>query len=621
MDLAKKEVNNGQRIIIMSLTNKQKKLIKKNVSGTTLNELSKITNIGSQEILDYLKKIWREEKYKNYLEKNSDKKTNSTVNFLDKFLNSNWVYVVLISIPLIVYLFGLFGQFVSDDVVAIQQNTRLNEASWIFRQPLYFLRDIFYAVIFTIVGKTAFFYRLLNLIFHIGSVVLIFKLLKKLSNKYIAFFTSLLFAVHPIAIEGVTWISGGPYAQYTFFFLLSFLYYIKSGVKNYYLSIFFFILCLLSSEKSFVLSGVYLVYEFTFNHKDFKRTYKLALPFLGLGMLWTIYYAFKLDNRFDVLKYQFYQTNSKVDPLVSTPLAFAKYIELLTFPKDLTLYHTKFNLSTPARIFQVIVFLVYTASLYWALVKKKYIYLFWASFFIIPLLPFILPIGVAWVVAERYIYASSIAFFVLFSYGIYYFLQKYSKYQKLIFSLFLLLVLVFSIRTSYRNYSWTNQDRLWEKTVQASPNSPKAWNNIGDTYGKRGQHDESIKAFQNATKLNPNFADAYHNLGNAYTSAGEVDLAVQSYEKALSINPNIWQSNYNLALIYMDKKDYKTSNMYLENTLKLIGPNVDIYIYLGNNYKQLGDLKKAKDYYQQALKLDFTSIKAQRALNSLNENN
>lgn len=605
----------------MSLTNKQKKLIKKNVSNTTLNELSKITNIDSQEILDYLKKIWREEKYKNYLEKNSDKKTNSKVTFLDKFLNSNWAYFVLIVVPFVVYLFGLFGQFVSDDVVAIQQNTRLTEASWIFRQPLYFLRDIFYAIIFTVVGKTAFFYRLLNLIFHIGSVVLIFIILKKLTNNYVAFFTSLLFAVHPIAIEGVTWISGGPYAQYTFFFLLSFYYYIKEGAKNYYLSLFFFILCLLSSEKSFVLSGVYLVYEFTYNNKDFKRNYKLALPFLGLGFLWTIYYAFRLNNRFSILQNQYYQVGGKTDPIVSIPLSLTKYFELLTFPKDLTLYHTKFNLSVPARIFQVFVFLVYTASLFWALVKKKYIYLFWASFFIIPLLPFILPIGVAWVVAERYIYASSIGFFVICSYGIYYLLQKYSKYQKLVFSLFLLLVFMFSIRTAYRNYSWTNQDRLWEKTVQASPNSPKAWNNIGDTYGKRGQHDESIKAFQNATKLNPNFADAYHNLGNAYTSAGEVDLAVQSYKKALSINPNIWQSHYNLALIYMEKSDYKTSNQYLENTLKLVGPNIDIYIYLGNNYKQLEDTDKAREYYQKALNLDFTNIKAQRALNSLNENN
>jgi len=605
----------------MSLTGKQKKIIKKHVSHTSLKELSNLADVPSKEVLFYLKKIWRQDKYDLYVNKQNHRPTKAQVTFLDKFLSSNWVYFVLILFPLIVYFFGLFGQFVSDDVVAIQQNAKLTDLNWIFRQPLYFLRDIFYAIIVTIVGKTPFFFRLLNLVFHIGSVVLIFKVLKKLANPYIAFFSALLFSVHPIAIEGVTWISGGPYAQYTFFFLLSFLYYLKTGLKNYYLSIAFFILCLLSSEKSFVLAGVYLVYEFTYNNKNFKKTYKLALPFLGLGIFWTIYYGLKLNTRFDVLKYQYYQYNSSVSPFVSMPLALTKYFELLIFPKDLTLYHTKFNLTSVARVFQTFVFLAYTLSLFWALIKKKYIYLFWASFFIISLLPFILPIGVAWVVAERYIYVGSIAFFVLISFFIYYFLNKYKDYQKIIFGLFILLIVILGVRTSYRNYSWTNQDRLWLKTVEASPNSPKAWNNVGDTYGKMGDTKKSIKAFKNAVKLNPKFADAYHNLGNAYMSDKQIDKAIENYNKALSINQNIWQSDYNLALIYLDKKDYEKSNLYFENTLKLIGPNIDIYIYLGNNYKELGQLDKAKQYYQKALNLDFTNIKAQRALNSLNENN
>ena len=131
------------------------------------------------------------------------------------------------------------------------------------------------------------------------------------------------------------------------------------------------------------------------------------------------------------------------------------------------------------------------------------------------------------------------------------------------------LVLLLSIRTVIRNTEWVSADSLWTATLRESPEDPHSWNNMGDVYARRGELEQSVNAFTQATKLDPNYADAYHNIGNTYLQMQQYDKAIPFFEKAVSLNPNLWQSYQDLAGIAVEKGNYPQALGYIEKALNI----------------------------------------------------
>jgi len=131
-----------------------------------------------------------------------------------------------------VYANSLHNGFVSDDIPGIVQSG----ASWTWKSAftsIIFLTrwtGIIQFILYQLVGQSPWAYRLVNIFCHAISVILVYKIVFQLvirsRQRWIAFIAASLFAVHPIIVESVTWISGGVYAQYGMFFLLSFWLYI-----------------------------------------------------------------------------------------------------------------------------------------------------------------------------------------------------------------------------------------------------------------------------------------------------------------------------------------------------------------------------------------------------------
>ncbi|MBU4466987.1 hypothetical protein KKF47_02910, partial [Patescibacteria group bacterium] len=174
--------------------------------------------------------------------------------------------IFLCFLVLVVYANALNNEFVSDDKSILI--TDFNNTSEIFSQPALFLRALPYFIINLFFGKNPFFFRFLNIGWHILAVSSIYLIVNLLRNKEEALAVSTLYAVHPVVVESIAWISGGGYAQYSAFFLLSFLFYILSreNKKYYYFSLAAFLMSLLSAEKSFVLSAMFLVYQLSFEN-------------------------------------------------------------------------------------------------------------------------------------------------------------------------------------------------------------------------------------------------------------------------------------------------------------------------------------------------------------------
>jgi hypothetical protein len=542
------------------------------------------------------------------------------------------VRAFILPILLILLVFGVYANslnngFVSDDISGIVQTAHMWTFPWAaVTETVIHAHMLVWYVVYVLFGLAPWAFRLANILCHAVSVLLVYKIVFQLVNRRIGFITSALFAVHPIIIESVTWISGGIYCQYGMLFLLSFWLYIQNrrrgtesrGQKTenrkqtvYYLASFFtYCVCLLFSEKAGVLFLLFFLYEFCFG--NLKKNWRKLMPYLIVSCIFILFYMTQLGVRITSVGQSSGGGGGPgwYNPLVQLPFAITSYFELIVWPKNLTLYHETGIFYPWEYCVRLFVFLGYCAALLVTAMKNRKLF-FWLLWFLIPLLPTLTPLKIAWLVAERYAYLSVICIFVLIAYGFEWVLsnallanenldpssvassvssmkrrpKEQVKPDKILFAsraflltcivtvpiVFMFLALI--MRTVVRNRDWQSEDTLWIATAKTSPSIPFTWNNMGDVYSRHGDDKKAAEMFQRAITLNPRYADAYHNLAETYRDMGETGDAILMYEKALVFNPNLWQSHGSLAGIYYNKKEYQKALIHIEAALKIVPDN------------------------------------------------
>jgi len=539
------------------LTAKQKKFIRKNSRKLTLEELAKQLEITPQELREYLKKIWREDKFKKYTQVNPKTTLTDEWYFKDWF-KGNWYFLLgLTFLVFLVYANGLNNAFVSDDINWIPKNPNIgnfNSYIQLNNRPAIW---IIFHLAHLIDGLNPFFYRLPNVLFHAGNAAAIFFLLSFLSNKKVALFSSLIFAVHPILVESVTWIAGGSYSAYTFFFLLSFIFYLlaKKRAHLYFFTLVFLLLSLSFSEKAVVLFLIFPLYEMAFG--SLKTMWKFILPLIAVGAITVAVLFSKIQDKITGLKLYNYVQPGYDNPLLKIPIAVTEYLRLIVWPGDLSLYRSELTFTSGQYYFRVgifVLFLLIIGVAYW---KRQRFVFFWLVFFVITLLPVLTPYRFASTVAERYVYLGSIGIFAVVGLV----LDTLSKKEKLkngVAAAFVVIILALSIRTIIRNRDWANEDNLWIASAKVSPRDPNVLNNLGDMYGRHEDYQKAMEAFSLAIKLKPGYADAHHNLANIQTALylkerneEYLKSAIENYLLAIKYNPFLWQSHQNLGYIYL----------------------------------------------------------------------
>ncbi len=533
-----------------------------------------------------------------------------------KWLKNNKLNLVILFVLVIVsYANSLDNQFVSDDIYGIVNKENLGQFSYIRNRFPMVIRPILYTIVFKIFGSNPAFFRLINVFFHLGNVFLVYLIVSLLYNNTAALISSSLTAVHPILIEAVSWISGGPYSTYTFFGLAAFLFFILSQNKQKYYWFFLasLVFAFLTSPISIVIPIILAAFALT--HKNFKFDWKMILPPLIIGLIAFIIFFPSISKRMYALQTSYYQKTTFVNPLFLIPTAITGYLELIFCPNNLTLYHSEINsigqIQYTLRIIFFLLFIGLTIYLYFKKRKDS----FWLMLFLIALGPFLTPFGISWLLAERYAYFSAIGVFVFI--GI--LIDKINKKFKLkdvpIFFVLGLVVPLLTIKTIVRNNDWQNQDTLWIAAAKTSPSSPQNNNNLGDLYARKGNLQRAEYHFSKALQLKPGYADAHHNLANIYWKQGELNKAIENYQKALEINPNIWQSHQNLAAVYIQKEDYPNALKHLESGLEINPSSPKLLYNAAILYSKIGEEEKTKNMLEQILQIDPNNLEVRQLLN------
>jgi len=378
-------------------------------------------------------------------------------------------------------------------------------------------------------------YHFVNTSFHIADAILLFLILLHLFKKrWLASLTALVFLVHPLQTEAVTYVNSLGDSLSVFFMFLGVLFYLKKN-RNY---IFWSLVW-----PFLVLAGVYILLRAT------------VLNFINTFNLYTEENVFTENLHFRL--FTFFKVLTIYFGLIFWPanLHMERSVEIAT------------SLNSVSVIFGGIIFIGLLA-LAFKYFKKFPVFSFGILWFFIGLAPtsnILIPIS--GILYEHWLYLPIIGISLIVVWLGIKLAQKY-KIQKLLLVIFVILLIAMSIQTITRNSQWKDPITFYEQTLKYSPNSYRIVNNLGMAYDDKNDYGQAEKMYKRAISLDSSNPVAYHNLGNTYKKMGKKDLAIESFQAAIKLDPKFFFSYNALINIYLENKEYEKAKQVLQQRNK-----------------------------------------------------
>lgn len=127
--------------------------------------------------------------------------------------------------------------------------------------------------------------------------------------------------------------------------------------------------------------------------------------------------------------------------------------------------------------------------------------------------------------------------------------------------------------------------------------------NLGELYGKTGQIENAITEWEAALKIDSSLQPAHFNLGTAYMMKGALNRAEEAFKYCLKLNSRHEPALFNLAKVYQKKKKWMESTRQFKNFLAISGPNPSAYAQIGFNFNQQADLSNALEFLEKSILL------------------
>jgi Tfp pilus assembly protein PilF len=521
------------------------------------------------------------------------------------------------------------------------------------------IMTIGFLLCYQIFGPLAYGFHLASLLLHAAVVAILFLFAERLfRDRGAAFGAAVLFALHPIHVESVAWISAVTDLEVTFFYVLTFWCFLQVGEQRGGRRLWMqaamtasFLLALWSKEQALTLPWLAAIYEH-FYREDRARTTR-AEKFLRQGPLWLIFMGY-IMTRVLFLGAVAHRTGlhqlTPLETLLSALALMGQYLSKLFWPAHLSAFYV-FQAST--RLFEVRVLagigaLALCAVVFVALWKRARP----ASFGILWLLVTLMPVlnarwmG-AYVFAERYLYLPSVGFCLVGGWAAAA-LWRATAGQQTVWraaavtaACFLGVLCVLRIITrvpdwrddvtlfteslaaqphDYRLHDalglayWIRgeterAEREWRETLRLEPNSVQTLDSLGALYAQQQRFDQAMPLLEQALRLNPQDADAHLNLGAAYAETGKLDRAEEQFRSAVLLTPMNFNAHNLLGKLYFDSSRLAEAEQQFRQSLQCES-NLAAYDHLGYIYVQWGDQDRAEKAFKAALAMKSTDSHA-----------
>ena len=177
-----------------------------------------------------------------------------------------------------------------------------------------------------------------------------------------------------------------------------------------------------------------------------------------------------------------------------------------------------------------------------------------------------------------------------------------------------LVVVLLANLTIQRNRDYVSSLTIWQDTVAKCPQNPRAHNNLGLALFQRGNLTGAVQHFEQAVRIMPDYADAHYNLGNALERAGKGKDAIGHYEQALRIDPDMADAHNNLGAALLQAGKLDSAIEHYSEAVRIKPDFAEAHSNLGLALFQLGRMAEAVKQFERALQIKPDDANAQNNL-------
>src|SRR6266480_2209184 len=501
-------------------------------------------------------------------------------------------------------------------------------------------------------------YHVVNVLLHVANALLVWRLLARLRVPG-AWLAGVIFALHPVQVESVAWITERKNVLMGFFFLLTLLAWVEfldqqtsRRWRLYSLALVLYALALFSKTTACTLPAALLLILWLQKRPITKERLVQVIPFVVLGIAmglltvwWERYHQGTHGPLFAL---------GPVERILIASRAVWFYLSKLFWPSNLTFIYPRWIVSATHLLDYA--WLAALGGLCAAICfARRYVgrSLEVAALFFVatlsPVIGFIMLYTFRYTfVADHYQYLASIGPIAFTSPGVATLAAAFKESRHFIFGAAIFIVAVLALLTGRQSTMYADIEGLWRTTIARNPDCWMAHNNLGIVLAQKNEIDEAIAHYRKTLEMSPDFADADYNLGNALLQKGEIDAAILHcqravtiqpndpeaqvalgnallqkglidesivhYQKALAIRPYYVTAHYNLSSAFLKKGEIDKAILHCQDVLSIQPEYADAHTNLAAALLKKGEIGKAIEQYEKTMEIAPRSVPALNTL-------
>jgi len=520
----------------------------------------------------------------------------------------------------------------------VQQGITAQGVSWALRMgegpywhPLTWLSHMLDVELF---GLDAGMHHLMNLLFHVLNVILLFTALRMATGSpWRSAFVVALFALHPVNVDTVAWVAERKNLLSTSFWMLTtiaYVHYVRCpSIPRYCSVVLAFVLGLLAKPMLVTMPFVLLMLDywplervlavpgersgFRIEGERIGRLMAEKVPLLVLSAASIVLSAMSMSDIGVSVTRELVPLGLRMkNALVSYPV----YLGKLFWPADLTFFYPYPEVVSLWQVAgALLVVLGITLAATWSFRRAPWFIVGWLWFLgtLMPVLGLVQ--GGLWpAIAERWEYVPSIGIFMIAAWGVPHLVGRVRIPRTVLPAAVGMMIVACMVLTLQQVRVWKDDFTLFSHGVAVNPDNYVAQVNLGEVMARNGRYDDAIFRFREALRVYPADTLALTGLAQAYRELGETGKAQEYYLEALRYRPDDPKISSRIAMLYAETgQDDKAMDIYarmMEHDPSHAGAEYG----LGVLYARKGDPVRAEEHLRRSLRLNPSDAEVHRSL-------